>query len=77
MFSFEAEGRNKREAEELAAHKAFSYLLESNIISPSGKLLFQVSAHKTLHPESQSTLNFNNGPLPVDGVPVKNEGTKA
>ena len=74
LFSFEGVGLNKKEAEQQAALKAFSSLIELNVLSADGKLLTQVSSHKTLQSlnnnvSSAMKIPSENGPLFSEGSP--------
>jgi hypothetical protein len=72
IFSFEGVGKNKKEAEEQAAQKAFAALIELQAISADGKLVSQVSSHKTL----QQSASVNNAINSLNNGPVFSEGNQ-
>ena len=68
--SFEAIGQNKKELEELVAKQALRALQDSNIISSTGKLVFELNTHKTLQ-----TPQNNDEPITQLSVTENEEGS--
>ena len=68
--SFEAIGQNKKELEELVAKQALRALQDSNIISSTGKLVFELNTHKTLQ-----TSQNNDEPINQLSVTENEEGS--
>ncbi len=64
FYSFEATGRNKKESEEQVAQQALTVLHDTNIISPTGKLLCELNTHKTLQSNSSPCpITLTDGPV--------------
>ncbi|KAK4019939.1 hypothetical protein OUZ56_001938 [Daphnia magna] len=72
-LSFEAIGRNKKEAEELVAQQALTVLHDSKIISPSGKLLCELSTHRTLQSTDKLTIINDDATADASGSCIKQE----
>lgn len=72
--SFEAIGRNKKEAEELVAQQALTVLHESKVISSTGKLLCELSTHKTLKSTGDLAVINDGGTPDSTGYSIKKEG---